>query len=130
MSAKCRSCPAPVMWATHVETKRANPLEAEPSPEGNCEVRRGLHSTTLDYKLLAGEELEKARRQPLGSLGAMGRAALAPQQRLRGGAHRVRAPPPPLGRRLRGQPQTQQLVEARLSDFDIGGRIPRPFRLP
>ena len=50
MPAQCRSCPAPVMWANHVETRRANPLDAEPSPEGNCEVRRGLHSTKLYYK--------------------------------------------------------------------------------
>jgi hypothetical protein len=63
MPAKCRSCPAPVMWATHVETRRANPLDAQPSPDGNCEVRRGVHSTTLYYRMLSGEELERARAE-------------------------------------------------------------------
>ena len=63
MSARCRSCPAPIMWATHVETGRANPLDADPSPEGNCEVRKGVHSTKLYYRMLAGEELERARSE-------------------------------------------------------------------
>ena len=59
MSAKCRSCPAPVMWATHVDTKRANPLDAKPSPEGNYEIRRRVHSKKLYYSMLAGKELER-----------------------------------------------------------------------
>jgi hypothetical protein len=48
MSAKCRSCPTPIMWPTHVETRRANPLDAEPSPEGNCEVRKGVRERACD----------------------------------------------------------------------------------
>jgi hypothetical protein len=51
------------MWASHAETGRINPLGAEPSTEGTWEVRKGLHSTKLYYRMLMGEEMERARRK-------------------------------------------------------------------
>lgn len=34
MSARCRSCQAPVVWANTVNDRRM-PVDAEPSPDGN-----------------------------------------------------------------------------------------------
>lgn len=35
MTAKCKSCGAPIMWATSARTGKAMPIDAEPTPNGN-----------------------------------------------------------------------------------------------
>lgn len=38
MSAKCSACGAAIVWANHSVTGKPNPIDAEPSPEGNIEL--------------------------------------------------------------------------------------------
>jgi hypothetical protein len=61
MSDKCRSCPAPVLWANHKKTNQPNPLDPEPTADGNLLVTRSEQGIT--YEVLTGDELTKARAQ-------------------------------------------------------------------
>lgn len=61
--AQCRACPAQIFWATQNPTDknpkpRANPLDVQPSPEGNLR----LDLSTMLYDVLTGEALEEARK--------------------------------------------------------------------
>jgi hypothetical protein len=61
---RCRSCPAPVLWAKHKDTGKSNPLDLEPSPQGNCLVSMDDHSETV-YEMLTGDDLDRAKAQCL-----------------------------------------------------------------
>lgn len=43
VTAKCRSCGAPVIWATHVTTGKLTPLDAEPTPDGSWHTSEQLN---------------------------------------------------------------------------------------
>lgn len=59
----CRRCPAPIIFAVQNPTKKnphpkPNPLNAEPSPEGNLR----LDKQTMRYDVLTGDALEEAKQ--------------------------------------------------------------------
>lgn len=58
-TAKCRSCPAPIVFAKQAgkTDSKSNPLGAEPHPEGNLRLDR----RTMTYEVLAGQTLAEAR---------------------------------------------------------------------
>jgi hypothetical protein len=58
----CRSCGAPVIWVTMIETRKAMPLDAEPVPNGNIVVDWRHHAgAVLTAEELAGPD-ELGRR--------------------------------------------------------------------
>ncbi len=46
----CRSCNAPIVWATHEHTGKAAPIDAEPDDTGNIVMENG------EYRLIPVED--------------------------------------------------------------------------
>lgn len=58
--AECRSCHAPIVWATASATGKPMPVDREPSPVGNV-MLMGLHRGGCEAIVLAGDKLAAAR---------------------------------------------------------------------
>ncbi len=59
----CRSCGAPIYWATHAATGRSMPVDAEPVPNGNVLLTYSPHADSLTAEVLAvGEAPADATR--------------------------------------------------------------------
>jgi hypothetical protein len=58
---KCRRCQAPILWANHFKTGKANPLDDKPAENGNLLLARG--NEAFEYEVLTGEDLVRAHAE-------------------------------------------------------------------
>lgn len=57
--AKCRSCPAQVLWLDHVRTGKPAPIDVNPADDGNVLIDPDAGT----YRVLAGDDLDHARSE-------------------------------------------------------------------
>jgi hypothetical protein len=57
----CRSCGAPILWATVELSSTRMPVDADPAPEGNVLIRR--EPGRIWARVLGGAELRQARHE-------------------------------------------------------------------
>lgn len=62
MISECRSCSAPVVWASHIVTGKSQPINAEPDPGGMGNVRLVREDDDVHprYLVLTATELDAA----------------------------------------------------------------------
>lgn len=61
-TARCKSCDSPIRWAT-MPTGKANPLDAEPTPDGNIAAYIDAKGDLRARALTRGEEPEPPERR-------------------------------------------------------------------
>ena len=57
----CRSCGAPVLWATVELSGKQMPVDADPAPEGNVLIQR--EPGRVWARVLTGHDLHQARHE-------------------------------------------------------------------
>lgn len=82
----CQYCRVVVLWPKHKETGKTNPLDLEPSSDGNALLDR----QRMRYEFLTGDDLERAREQKIPLYVAHRATCVNPPKR-HGGAARRRA---------------------------------------
>lgn len=59
MAEKCSKCAVEILWLTHIATRRASPIEATPSANGNLVIDRNRAL----YRLASQAEIKWAKAE-------------------------------------------------------------------